>query len=66
MLLPLPIHTVHRMAARLADIHKTGTVAYLYPDGKTQVTIDHEDGQQARVCPVSVSTQHNDGIDLTR
>ena len=62
-LMPLPIHLAHRMAERLAEVRRAGTVPYLRPDGKTQVTIDYEDGKPARLRTVLISTQHNDGID---
>ena len=62
-LMPLPIYLAHRMAERLTDVRKAGTVPYLRPDGKTQVTIDYEDGRPKRLRTVLVSTQHNDGVD---
>ena len=61
--MPLPIHVAHRMAERLADVRKAGTVPYLRPDGKTQVTFDYEDGKPVRLRTVLISTQHDDGID---
>ncbi len=63
VLMPLPIHTAHRMAERLADVRKAGTIPYLRPDGKTQVTFDYEDGRPVRLRTVLISTQHDDGID---
>ncbi|MGZ4716331.1 MAG: methionine adenosyltransferase [Acidimicrobiales bacterium] len=62
-LMPLPIHLAHRMAERLAEVRRAGTVPYLRPDGKTQVTFDYEDGKPVRLRTVLISTQHNDGID---
>ena len=62
-LMPLPIHLAHRMAERLAEVRQAGTVPYLRPDGKTQVTFDYEDGKPVRLRTVLISTQHNDGID---
>jgi S-adenosylmethionine synthetase len=62
-LMPMPIHLAHRLAERLTEVRRAGTVPYLRPDGKTQVTIDYEDGKPARLRTVLISTQHNDGID---
>jgi S-adenosylmethionine synthetase len=62
-LMPLPIYLAHRMAERLAEVRKAGTIPYLRPDGKTQVTFDYEDDVPVRLRAVLVSTQHNDGID---
>jgi S-adenosylmethionine synthetase len=62
-LMPLPIHLAHRMAERLAEVRRAGTVPYLRPDGKTQVTFDYEDGKPVRLRTVLISTQHNDGIE---
>lgn len=63
VLMPLPIHLAHRMAERLASVRKAGTVPYLRPDGKTQVTFRYEDGRPVELTAVVVSTQHNPGID---
>jgi S-adenosylmethionine synthetase len=64
-LMPLPIMIAQRLAQRLSEVRKDGTVAYLRPDGKTQVTIEYdEDDRPVRVDTVVVSTQHADGIDL--
>ena len=60
--MPLPIHLAHRMAERHAEIRKAGTIPYLRPDAKTQVTFDYEGGRPVRLRTVLVSTQHNDGI----
>jgi len=62
-LMPLPIHLAHRMAERLAEVRKAGTLPYLRPDAKTQVTFEYEDGRPVALKTVLVSTQHNDGID---
>jgi S-adenosylmethionine synthetase len=61
--MPLPIHVAHRMAERLAEVRKAGTIPYLRPDGKTQVTFEYEDGEPVALRTVLVSTQHNEGID---
>jgi S-adenosylmethionine synthetase len=63
VLMPLPIHVAHRMAERLAEVRRAGTVPYLRPDGKTQVTFDYEDGRPVRLRTVLISTQHDDGVD---
>jgi S-adenosylmethionine synthetase len=63
VLMPAPIHLAHRMAERLAEVRKAGTVPYLRPDGKTQVTFEYEDGRPVALKAVLISTQHNDGVD---
>ena len=63
VLMPMPIHVAHRMAEKLAEVRKSGTVPYLRPDGKTQVTFDYEDGVPVKLRTVLISTQHNEGID---
>jgi S-adenosylmethionine synthetase len=63
VLMPLPIHLAHRMAERHAEVRRAGTIPYLRPDAKTQVTFDYVDGKPVRLKTVLVSTQHDDGID---
>ena len=63
VLMPLPIHLAHRLAERHAEVRKAGTIPYLRPDAKTQVTFEYEDNKPVRLATVLVSTQHNDGID---
>ena len=65
-LMPLPIALAHRLARRLTEVRKNGTLDYLRPDGKTQVTIEYEDNVPTRLDTVVVSTQHADGIDLEK
>jgi S-adenosylmethionine synthetase len=63
-LMPLPLALAHRLARRLTQVRKDGTVPYLRPDGKTQVTIEYEDGRPVRLDTVVVSSQHAADIDL--
>jgi S-adenosylmethionine synthetase len=64
-LMPLPITIAHRLAERLSEVRKDGTMSYLRPDGKTQVTIEYDDEDRpVRVDTVVVSTQHAKDIDL--
>jgi S-adenosylmethionine synthetase len=63
--MPLPIHLAHRMAERLAQGRRDGTLDYLRPDGKTQITVGYEGGVARSVEAVVLSTQHQPGIDLS-
>src|SRR3954463_4110782 len=64
-LMPLPITIAHRLAEQLTAVRKDGTLPYLRPDGKTQVTIEYDDDDKpVRVEAIVISTQHEDGIDL--
>ena len=62
-LMPMPIWLAHRLSHRLAEIRKAGILPYLRPDGKTQVTIDYEDGRPKALKTVLISTQHQPGLD---
>jgi S-adenosylmethionine synthetase len=64
-LMPLPITIAHRLSQRLSEVRRDGTMSYLRPDGKTQVTIEYDDEDRpVRVDTVVVSTQHAKDIDL--
>jgi S-adenosylmethionine synthetase len=63
-LMPLPIMLAHRLARRLSAVRRDGTVPYIRPDGKTQVTIEYAGDQAVRLDTIVVSTQHAPAIDL--
>ncbi|HEX2903109.1 MAG TPA: methionine adenosyltransferase [Jatrophihabitans sp.] len=63
-LMPLPIWLAHRLSEKLTEVRKNGTVPYLRPDGKTQVTIEYVDDKPVRLDTVVVSSQHAEDIDL--
>ncbi|MBS5111541.1 MAG: methionine adenosyltransferase [Coprobacillus cateniformis] len=62
--MPLPIELAHALAKRLELVRKTGELAYLLPDGKTQVTVEYENNQPLRISTVVVSSQHREDVDI--
>ena len=61
--MPSPIYFAHLLTKRLAEVRKNGTLPYLRPDGKSQVTIEYDDGKPTRVDAIVISTQHADTVD---
>src|SRR5215210_6774773 len=62
-LMPMPISLAHRLARRLAEVRKKGTLDYLRPDGKTQVSVRYEGQTPVEIEKILISTQHADGVD---
>jgi S-adenosylmethionine synthetase len=62
-LMPLPISLAHRLAERLAAVRKAGTLTYLRPDGKTQVSVRYRDGRPVEIEKLLISTQHGEGAE---
>ncbi|MBO5305155.1 MAG: methionine adenosyltransferase, partial [Clostridia bacterium] len=65
-LMPLPISLAHALAKKLTAVRKDGILPYLRPDGKTQVTVEYEDGKPLRVDTVVISSQHSADVELSQ
>ena len=65
-LMPLPVSLAHRLARKLAEVRKQGVIAYLKPDGKSQVTVEYDGDKPVRIDTVVISSQHEDGISRER
>ena len=63
-LMPLPISLAHKLALKLTEVRENGTLPYLYSDGKTQVTVEYDDGKPVKVTTVVVSSQHSADVEL--
>ncbi len=63
-LMPLPISLAHKLAVKLTEVRENGTLPYLYADGKTQVTVEYDDGKPVKVTTVVVSSQHSADVEL--
>ena len=60
--MPMPIAMAHRLSRRLTEVRKNGTLSYLRPDGKTQVTVEYDDNKVVRIDAIVISTQHDEHV----
>ena len=60
--MPMPIYLAHKLTRRLSEVRKNGTLSYLRPDGKSQVSVEYDDDKVIRIDSVVISTQHNESV----
>ena len=65
-LMPMPISLAHALAKKLTEVRKNGTLPYLRPDGKTQVTVEYEDGKPVGIDTIVISTQHAPEVEISQ